>query len=71
MTEQIPDGWADAVAKSAVEAYRRGRIDGLIEAADHVENFPHANVTYRRHQKKCVEQVWRQVAWLKREKEPL
>jgi hypothetical protein len=62
---EVPNDWADAVAKAAVEAYRKGRIDGLIEAADHVENFPHANVTHRRHQKQCVEQVWRQVARLK------
>jgi hypothetical protein len=65
MTAAIPNDWAEAVAKAAVEAYRRGRIDGITEAADHVENFPHANVTHRRHQKQCVEQLWRNVQRLK------
>jgi hypothetical protein len=62
---ELPNDWADAVAKAVMEAYRQGRIDGMTEAADHVTHFPHANVTHRRHQVQCVEQVRRNIERLK------
>jgi len=66
MTDMVmPEEWAAVVAKAAVDAYRRGRIDELITTADYVEHYPHSNVTMRRHQATLVVQLRRKIELLK------